>query len=444
MIKKNRYIKILVLSSLCTIVFFSINSCEKQSIDFGSGFIDNTITNLVMVDTATVDISTVQVDSAISSNTHTILTGNYNDAQFGKIKAQSFLQLGIPAATYDIPDGSVFDSIEVVLKLNKTFYGDTLSPYTINIHQLTEPITFPLYQYSFYNTNSRAYNTDALGSSQLVIQPSSRDTVAIKLSASMGTDLFNKLQTKDQTVLANDQFINYFKGLAIVGGSNNNLIMGFNDSLTMRLHYHKPGVFVQNAVILFSIKEANYQFNNIVSDRTGMPIATLNSSRSLSSAKTNNAGFAQYITGAMVKIRFPYLRDLYLLPNFVKIIKAELIIKPVQNSSLGYYNLPPYLRLSLTDQANLLGANLAIATSATATSVQYGNLYKDNLYGTQTTYTYDVTNYLQTQIAIALNNQNGLLISPPNNTAIFNRLLIADGTNSTNKTQVKIYYAAVK
>ena len=444
MIKKYRHLKILILSSLLSLVFFSINSCEKQSIDFGTGFIDNTITNLVMVDTSTVDISTIQVDSSISSNTNTILSGNYNDEQFGKIKAQSFLQLGIPAATYDIPDGSVFDSIEVVLKLNKTFYGDTLSPYTVTIHQLIDPITYAPYQYSFYNTNSRAYNADALGSNQLVIQPSSRDTVAIKLSASMGMDLFNKLQTKDPVVQTNDQFINYFKGLAIVGGLNNNLIMGFSDSLTMRLHYHKPGVFVQNAVILFSIKEANYQFNNIVSDRTGMPIATLNSSRSLSSAKTNNAGFAQYITGAMVKIRFPYLRDLYLLPNFVKIIKAELIIKPVQNSSLGYYNLPPYLRLSLTDQANLLGANLAIATSATATSVQYGNLYKDNLYGTQTTYTYDVTNYLQTQIAIALNNQNGLLISPPNNTAIFNRLLIADGTNSTNKTQVKIYYAAVK
>lgn len=444
MIKKKRYIKILFLSSLLTIVFFSINSCEKQSIDFGSGFIDNTITNLVLVDTSTVEISTIQVDSAISSNTNTILTGKYKDEQFGKITAQSFVQLGIPTATYTIPDGSVFDSVEVVLKLNKTFYGDTLSSYNVSIHQLNDPIAYAPYQYSFYNTETRPYNATELGSKQLVIAPYSRDTIAIKLSQSLGMDLFGKLQSKDPAIMGNDQFISYFRGLAIVGGQNNNLIMGFSDSLTMRVHYHMPGVFTQSAVIMFGLKEANFQFNNIVCDRSGTTIANLSTSKSLPSSKTNNAGFAQYITGTMVKIRFPYLADLYQLPNFVKIVKAQLIVKPVQNSYLGYYRLPPYMRLSVTDQYNLLGANLAIATSATANTVQYGNLYIDNLYGTQTAYTYDVTSYLQSQIAIALNNKDGLLISPPNNTAIFNRLLIADGSNSTNKTQVKIYYAAIK
>ena len=445
MIKKNWHIKIIILSSFLVTLLFFISSCEKQNITFGSDFVDNSITNIVLVDTTTVDIATIQVDSSISSNTNTILAGKFADAQFGTINAQSFLQLGLPVASYDIPDGSVFDSIEVVMRLNKSFYGDTLATYNLSVYQLNDPITYPANQFGFYNTNTRTYNSTALGSNQWTIQPGIRDTLSIRLANSLGLDLFNKLQAKDPTVTSIGEFINYFKGLAIAGGSNNNLLVGFSDSLTMRLHYHKPAVFEQTAVISFGINQANYQFNNITVDRTGKATAGLAASRILPSTQTNNMGFAQYITGSMVKIRFPYIRDLYLLPNFIKIIKAQLIIKPVQNSFTGIYRLPPYLRLAVTDQYNLIGANLSLASSASASNVQYGNLYIDNLYGTSTEYTYDVTSYLQAQIATSLNNQNGLLILPPNPTAIFNRVLIANGVNNAAvKTVVKIYYASVK
>lgn len=438
------YLNICFISFSLLFIMFSNASCEKQNIDFNSNFIDNTITNLVLVDSSTVEISTVYVDSFVSSNTNTILAGKYKDEQFGTVSSQSFLQLGVPSATYDIPNGSTFDSLEVILKLNKTFYGDTLSAYNIAVHQLTEPITYPVNQYSFYNTNTRAYNSVELGSNQFTISPSTRDTIAIKLSSALGKELFDKLQSKDASLQSIEQFVSYFKGLAIVGGSNNNLIMGFNDSLTMRLHYHKPNVFEENAIIDFGINEVNYQFNNIKADRTGTSISTLGpTNKQLLSAKTNNAGYDQYISGAVVKLRFPYLKDLYQLPNFLKIIRAELDVKPVQNSFSGYYQLPPNLRLSSTDQTNLLGPDLTI-TGGTSSVVQYGNLYIDNLYGAQTAYTYDVTNYLLAQLANTETNQNGLLVLPPNATAIFNRLLIANTANSTNKTQLKIYYASVK
>ncbi len=444
MSKRYLYLKNLFspLSLLFTV--FLNASCEKQSLDFNSSFIDNTITNLVLVDSSTVEITTVYVDSFVSSNTNTILAGKYKDEQFGTVSSQSFLQLGLPSASYDIPNGAVFDSLEVILKLNKTFYGDTLSAYNIAVHQLSEPIIYPASQYSFYNTNSRAYNSIELGSSKLIITPSTRDTIAIKLSSALGKELFDKLQSKDAAVESIEQFVSYFKGLAIVGGSNNNLIMGFNDSLIMRLHYRKPNVFEENAIIDFGINEANYQFNNIKADRTGTSIAALGPvNKQLPSAKTNNAGYDQYISGAVVKLRFPYLKDLYQLPNFLKIISAQLIVRPVQNSFLNFYQLPPNLKLSATDQTNQLGADLTLA-SGTSSIVQYGNLYIDNLYGTQTAYTYDITNYLVAQLANTETNQNGLLVLPPNATAIFNRLLIANSANTTNKTQLKIYYASVK
>ena len=444
--KRPSFLKVLIFSFSLLFFLAAISSCEKQYINFGSGFIDNSVTNLIMLDSSTVEVSTVYVDSFATSNTHTIFAGKFKDQQFGAINAQSFLQLGLPASTtYDIPNGSTFDSLEVILKLNKVFYGDTLSPYKIEVHQLIAPITYSANQYAFYNINSRQFNTQELGSNQMIVSPTSTDTIAIKLDPALGKDIFNKLQSTDPIGQALPEFINYFKGIAIVGGSGNNLILGFNDSLKMRLHYHKPDVITQNAMIDFGINETNYQFNNITADRTGTPIAALGpANKQLFSSTTQNAGFEQYITGAVVKIRFPYLSDLYQLPDFIKIIKAQLIIKPVQNSFLGPYQLPPYLRLSTTDQNNLLGSDISAPNTTGASAVQYGNLFIDNLYGTNTEYTYDITSYLQAQIAITEINQNGLIVSPPNAAATFNRILIANGAVTNNKTQVNIYYAAVK
>jgi hypothetical protein len=443
--QRPRYVTIFLLPACLLFTAFFISSCEKQDITFGSGFIDNTITNLVLVDTVTVDVATVYVDSFVTSSTHAILAGKYQDEKFGTIASQSFVQLGLPAnTTYDIPNGSVFDSLEIILKLDKSFYGDTLVPYKLAVHQLSQQLAYSTAQYSFFNNNSWPYSNTILGSSEMVIAPSTRDTLAIKLSPALGQELFDKLQNKTVEVQTVDQFVNYFKGLAFVGGAGNNCIIGFKDSLTMRLHYKKPGVFSENAVIDFGINQINYQFNNITTDRSGTAIATLGpSNKQLASSATGNAGYSQYISGAVTRLSFPYLKNIYQLPDFLKIVKAELEIKPVQNSFLNYYGLPPTLRLSATDQTNLLGTDLTTIIGSSAV-VQYGNLYIDNLYGTSTGYTYDITSYLQALLPNTEASKNGLLVLPPNATVIFNRLLIANAANGANKTQVKIYYAAVK
>jgi len=442
--KRYRVFKLVPLSfTLLLVVFFTV-ACEKQYIDFGSNFIDNTITNLVLVDSLTVQVSTVYVDSFVTSNTNTIFAGRFKDNKFGTVSSQSFLQIGLPASTtYDIPNGSSFDSLEIILKLNKSYYGDTLSSYNINVYQLIEPITYPsTQQYAFYNLNTRAYNSQSLGSKQLVVSPRVTDTISIKLSAALGQDLFNKMQSKDPSSQTIGEFLAYFKGLAIAGGSNNNLILGFNDSLKMRMHYNKPSVYQDNSYIDFGINQVNYQFNNITVDRSATAIAALGpNNKELLSTATNNAGFGQYITGSVVKIRFPYLQNIYQLPNFIKIIRAQLVIKPIQTSYQDPYTLPPILHLAATDLNNQIGPFLS---GNSASAVQTGNLVVDNLDGLQTAYTYDVTSYLQSQLLLTTNNVDGLLVLPPNQAAIFNRVLIANGANATYKTQVNIYYASVK
>jgi hypothetical protein len=123
-----------------------------------------------------------------------------------------------------------------------------------------------------------------------------------------------------------------------------------------------------------------------------------------------------------------------------------LIIKPVAKTYSSFYQLPPYLQLSATDQYNLPGAPLLdpFSSSSQQQIPQYGNLVIDNLYGTGTQYVYDVTSYLQAQIAIEKNNKNGLLLLPPNPVSIFNRVVVGDSKNTTSQTQLKVYYASVQ
>lgn len=440
--RKNK--TVLLWSSILLVLCSLFSSCEKEYIDFGSGFVDNSTTNIIYLDTSTVELSTVYVDSISTSNTGAILTGNYTDPEFGAIASKSFVEMGIPTS-YDIPNGCIFDSVELILKLNKTFYGDTLTPYNIAVHQLTEPLKFPAGQYVFYNNQSFSYNSTPLGSKQLLIRPGFHDTLSIRLPQSLGLDLFDKLKNNSLEISGNEQFMNYFKGFAIVA-NNNNLVMGFKDSVIMRLHYRKPDVFVINATIDFNINEENKQFNNIITNRTGTAIAALGpSNRQIFSTQTQNKSYSQYITGVLTKVRFPYARNLLQLDNFTKLLKAELVLRPVNGTYFGNYKLPAQLQLSKTDQYNLLGDYLTFYNASTGESgYQNGSLSIDDVYNIDTKYTYDVTDYLQEQLSISLNNKNGLLVLPTNPAGIFNRVILGDSRNTTNKAQLKIYYASVK
>lgn len=443
--QKKSYVYLIPLILLILIISALISSCEKETIDFSSSFVDNNTTNINLVDTSTIKMSTVYVDSFATSDPKTLFAGNYSDPQFGKINAESYMQVGLPASlsTTPFPNGSVFDSIEVIFKLNKNYYGDTTVPYTIEVHQLNEDLPYPSTQSASYNIDSRTYNSMPLGSKQLLVSPHVTDTISVRLSQAFGQDLFDKLNTNALEIQNVTQFLNYFKGMAFTGAASNNLVLGFQDSVILRLHYLRPGPITEDVPVDFNITNPNYSFNHITDDRTGTPLAALgNNNPQIPSSQTGNFAFSQYITGSMTKIQFPNLLSLQNLPGFVKIINAQLLVKPVFNSYSPIYQLPPQLGLSVTDQYNLPGTYLSLISSYGTPVSQDGSLFIDYLYGTGTVYTYDITSYIQSQIAITQNNQNGLLLIPLNDSLTFNRVIVDNSNNPITKTQLKVYYVS--
>ena len=429
-----------VLLFICVSQF----SCTKPDVAFGADYLDNNYTNIVMVDTGTVALSTVFLDSFVTSSSGSAVMGKYQDPYFGTIAAETFLQVAPP--TYeDIYSSTIFDSLEIILRPNKHFYGDTTQPLQVLVHQLAEPVAFAENKTALYNVNTFPVNATPIGFKTIRLRPSVTDSISIRVSDVLGADLLNKLQQKDDIVKTAAAFINYFNGLRISSGNSNAFILGFSDSVIMRLHYDQKGVVTQNKTVDFTLSNNAIQFNHITINRAGTALSKLSSvNNEMVSSSTNNAGYLQTSTGSIVKISFPYLRDFLAIKNYLKIERAELIVKPVNNTFGGYYPLPPNLRLSATTQLNQLGTDITSAGTGTAT-IQYGNLVIDNLLGENTGYTYDVTSYLDTLIANPAANKNGLLLSAPSPAfqSDFNRLLVGDKNNSGGSIKLKLYYINV-
>jgi hypothetical protein len=447
------------LTVLFSIIVFA--SCTKPDIQFGQELLTvNTNVQLTMIDTFKPKISTVYIDSFATSGNGLITVGSYTDPIFGKVTSRSYLELAPPSFTKDNNTSysnpfynTIYDSIRLIIKLKKgSYYGDSSHLFHIDVRQLAQQITPPLNTTSLYNRDSFLVNPTLLGSGDFYIQPNFTDSVLVKLSDNLGQTLYSKLSnSNDVDMQSSANFLNYFNGLCI-SGSSNSMILNFSDSVIMRLYYRQKGYFLTNATTDFTFSNSAHQFNNITIDRTGSPINGINTVyREIPSESTNNIAYLQSATSSMVKISFPSLYYLQQLPNFSKLLSAKLIIRPILNS-YSFYTLPSQLRLSVTNTAaNDIGTDLVAASSGSTTpTVQYGDLYIDYLYGINTAYTYDITNYVKSQLstnAFYPGNHYGLLLSPPSPAfaTTFNRVLFGNDRQSTlGKIELQIIYAAIQ
>ncbi len=422
--------------ALFIIVMPCFLACEKKSISFGENLAES-YTNIIVIDSLTPVISTIRSDSFITSNTSTVQLGNYKDETFGSINARSFFQFSVPATT-TIPADAIFDSLTLKLMLTKNYYGDTSITQQINVNELTSKLEYTGENTGFYNTSYIPYSPVPWATKQFNPKPNKTDTLEIRLS-----------ELKDQATEIIDQtyFLQYFKGLTLSTSATPSSIIGYSatdSTLKMRLYYTERDITFTHKFVDFNLANPELQFNQITIDRSNTVLASLPKNTEIPSSQLGHAAYLQSITGIFTKIRFPSLPNLLLIKQSGKILKAQLIVKPVTGTFNNTYRLPPVLNLVTTDKYNGYGTALTDG-STTSPTTQNGSLTVDNLYGENTSYTYDITSYLQQQITVNPGLDNGLLLYPPataSNTT-FNRLVIGDNTKVKNNIQIKIFFLAV-
>jgi len=417
-------------------------SCKKADISFGTEFIDNGNTQVIKLDSFSTELSTVQIDSFVTSGNGVGLIGTYTDPYFGKIKSSSYFEIAPPTVTDDYQN-TIFDSVILVGKISRNFYGDTTQPLSISVSRVAEDIIPPNGGTAINNVDAYGLYPAPLATKTMTISPS-RDSFVMRLPDALGQEFFGMLARKSDTLKDNTVFLNYFKGLCLQANSGA-MIFGLSDTVKVRINYRKNGVFQTNNSVEFPLTTTHY-FSNITQDRSGTPLQALSTLKEIPSTATGNAAYSQSTSSAMIKIRFPTVRDILKIPNFKKLLRAQLIIRPLKGSYNTTYSLPPSLRLSQTTQLNQLGADLTYLDAANVAQTQLGGLSIDYLYGENTAYTYDVTNFVISEINTDAFTKNGLLLLPPapQYTTNFNRVAIGNMNNKNGNIQLQIFYASVQ
>lgn len=401
---------------------------------------------VILVDTVTVDMSTINLDSLVTSSQSRILIGNYDDPIFGKVKSNSYFQLS--STSYALTSSSsdtesanyVFDSISMILKYDNYYYGDTTKVQTFDIHRLIQKVKPNTDDNSFYNNSTLSYSDESLGTISYKPRPIEKDSINVKMSAAFGTALFQKLKSREITDF--DSFTEYLKGLVLIPSTtNSSSVIGFHVTTSkVRLYYSKYKANADEVpyILDFSILDNTKQFNSILSDKTGTLLNNLPiPSSKLSSKLTNQQGFIQSGTGVCCRLDFPNIKQFKYLSDKGVIVDAELIVKPVNNSYSNQYPLADSLKVYVADNLNRISGSLLNSASASV----YGILNKKNdEFNENVGYTIPIGNFLQKEMLKASDSRSSLILTLPSISKTVNRVVLGDQKHLNNKIQLKIYY----
>jgi len=320
--------------------------------------------------------------------------------------------------------------------------GDTTAPFTLKLHELTQALNETDLSVG-YNVSNVNYNSAELASKTFIIRPSRKDAIQIKLPDNFGKNIFRMFKSNADTVTNADKFRRFFKGLCLSSAPSNNALFYFNaDSSTMiKLYYTIAGATPQSKTATFNINNTYGRFNEFNYDKSGSSLAafTVKKKQLINSTLTNNMAYLHFNSGLFPKINLGNLLFVKELHPYIQVMKAELIIYPVQGSygTGTNYSLPQAMELRLTDDDNYITGTPLTAGGET----QYGSLYIDNLYGQNTGYTYDVTSFVNLLLSEGVFSKRALVLFPlaSNTLSTDQRLLIGNSASKTKAIQLKLY-----
>ncbi|MBZ5855636.1 DUF4270 family protein [Flavihumibacter profundi] len=371
---------------------------------------------LIQVDTFGGNFVVFREDSFVTSSDNYALVGIHSDPLFGKTSCEHYVRFERPVIP-DLTNTSKFDSLELILKLSHGYYGDTLSSIALTVNRLAQSINND--NSVFYNTSSFSAYPVKMGAEVVKVRPIADDSIRLLLDPQFGLELFELIRDKSSQVTNTDQFLEYFKGIKIsTEPASTNVIVGLQNKMQIRLHYHDDDGSIEQREIDLSSSSSPYQFNYIKKDFSGSPLSGLVKSNELNSSALNNQLYLQELTHLRTRIIFPQIKEILSLANFVKVLNAQLEIKP-DNASWVKYPLPQKLNVYLQNYDKTYSGGLTDATGG----FQDGSLSIDQLYGLDTRYVFDVTNYVVRELTTNSYTSQNLVLAGSSGDSTFQRLV---------------------
>jgi hypothetical protein len=360
-----------------------------------------------LIDTITINASTVVEDSIITNSLEQYPLGYLNDQIMGKTSASIGMSLTLDPPGLSFGTNPVLDSAVLVLYYGREFHGDSTSKFQIEVRQLANALNESSIH---YNTKTIGSNSQILGSklsnfnfkdsvkvTELVkgkpdVQRSKAPHLRIQLDKNF---ISNNLLIANTTTLSSNLELNKaLKGLylsvnnAQTTGKGGIAFFNLTDSSRLEVYYKSEnGTAIDTTLQKFPIKNnLSPVVANFKHDYTGTAIQTqLNNPNT----KFDNT-FVQGLAGLRTKLNFPHLDKLKSLGN-ITINKAELVVTVVG----GTDQFKPAQRLLLyqTDIAKQrqLIQDFGINPVISLTDLDFGGFYDR----TNKRYKFVITTYIQ-------------------------------------------------
>lgn len=321
------------------LIAFSFSSCKKDGElepDFDGGNV-----NIIRVDTFSIITSLVKEDSIRTDVSAFNLLGLFNDPVFGLSSASFFTQATLNGLNVDFGTGAVLDSAVLTMAYSN-LYGDSASPMSINIFEVTEQMS-P--DDAYYSNQKLTYDPNPIVSKTFT--PNLNDSVYVifdsinkapHLRINLGNTFGNKIFAESGTanLADNNSFTQFFKGFYITTtdsvqnatlapGQGSIVYFNMNSSLsTLTLYYNDSSKYE------FLINAESAKYNKFDHNYTGTDVEA-----QLQGGGDTTITYIQTMAGVKTKLEIPYLKNL-IDDEDVVINKAELQVV-IENGSDATY-----------------------------------------------------------------------------------------------------------
>lgn len=389
--------KQLIAGLLAAVFLISCSDEETLTLSAGDNFM-NSQTSVALIDTISVHLSTVKIDSVATSSTTNLLVGSYTDANFGKVTASAYAQLEMPDIVVDKDE--ILDSIVLQLSYTGTAYGDTLLPQTLQVHRVREEIA-PSDEYDanpyLYNTTTFQYDEAPLGVITVVPKPNKHDSLRIRLNDALGQEFWKYLLNENDELNSISDFPDIFEGVTLLPGNENNSLLSFAADTSMQIILYTHLVADTRIEKSYSFRHGSTQnhFNHVDSEVDGTGLEQVLIQRDeVSSSLLNQKSYIQASTGYVTRIDFPGIQKILEVDQKSILYRAELVLRPYP----GTYkkgDLPTQITLYIADGKNNILEEL---TDVDGNSIP-GTLTYDEFYNENTFYVFDVTQHIYSELS---------------------------------------------
>lgn len=379
------------LVPICTL---AACGCTSQYMEIGNNWI-STNERVAMIDTCSVDISSIRIDSVQTSGGNAVYAGCRESPYWGRTDISSYLTF---KATEDYEDSStpeyeeriIFDSLTLYMVPDSTFCGDTLLPMTYQVYRLSETVE-PDDDNVLYSHHEFSFNPDPVAEKTFYPHPFRGRAVEIRLSDELGEEMLGKIVDGDEEMTDDDSFREYFNGLLLKSAGAPGSISGFKGQDTlcmMKLYYRTQDYAEPEEHVLEFHLDSTYLFNHVESDYTGTPLAALEGS---------------------------YCKQ-------------------------NYSSLPSTVNLYIMDENNI--STGGAITASDGETLQSGSLtYDEMMFPESTYYTYDITDFINDQFGKIGVNKNYLQMTDPDYGYTLDELITADRYTSGYRIKLVIKLA---